>query len=244
MLKALESSKLRGLVIAGMKDSGERHKLLEDLLSSAVFGRIRYLPDKAIGQLLGRLVGVAAELVTLKGFEFWPRYPVIGGGREVEPDVVVEFEEGVVVVEAKREDGRDMHSFLQLSTQIEAVKAAFFSDGGIEKPVFLMALGGHKEANPCQLSGDPWIRITWARLYAEIADLEVSGDHFRRLKSDISMAFKLHGVRVRDPLFFGTLSAVGLGGCIEPMAASSAVKFKDMNPMQLANEKFPKWNKL
>lgn len=241
MLKALESSKLRGLVIAGIKDMGERHRLLEDLLSAAVFGRISYLPDEAIGRLLGRLLGAKSELITLKTFEFWPRYPLIGDGREVEPDVVIEFEEGVVIIEAKRDDGHDMHSISQLSMQIEAVKAALESDGNSDKPIFLIALGGHREARPSQLSGDSWARITWARLYEEVMELEVQGDHFKRVKSDISKAFKLHGVRIRDPLFFGTLSAVGLDGCIEPLPTSFIVKFDGFIPVSIKNEVFPKW---
>ncbi len=73
---------------------------LEDTLTDAVFGALRYLPRKVLGAVLNAAFGTAFSPSQLDAavLRFWPRF--LGG---TEPDVVVEVGGVMIIVEAKYE---------------------------------------------------------------------------------------------------------------------------------------------
>lgn len=80
----------------------------EDALTAAVFTRLRYLPPQVVGEwfaLARNHVNTSAQAMSLASepiIEFWPRVQdTLRGHGAVEPDVIVRFDDEVIVVEAK-----------------------------------------------------------------------------------------------------------------------------------------------
>lgn len=222
MLKALESGKHRGLVLSGLNDASDRKVLLEDLLTAVVFGRLSYLADEHIARVLRGLLPKdnvdADDFGDLIEFTFWPTLELNRLDCTVEPDVIIEFENCVFAVEAKRVDGQAMQSAVQLSRQAEALSDNYAGSADASREINLIALGGHRAAAPLSDAKESWVNASWRQLWESIASLELETPASMRIRHDILVAFKLHGVSVRDPLFFGTLEAVGLRRHSEALA--------------------------
>jgi len=190
---------------------GGRQGLYEDLLTSSVFERIRYLPDEAIAKLFDRItlpVRVdATELGNFQSMLFWPHYEF--NGRRVEPDVVVEFEELVVGIEAKRPVPGAAHTETQLLDQLEAIRDSLGPIEDEPRDVVLVAVGGR----PAKLvePRENVIQISWRDLWEHLRSLDVDGAVVR-IVEDIQTALELAEVRTKDRLFFGSLQGADLGG--------------------------------
>lgn len=106
MLTAIARSKAGRISISGNEASvswREVFRRSEDLLTAAFFGRLRYLSDAAINRVLGVLIGqeAADSLGVLNKVEFWPHLTGLKDRSWVEPDVLMHFECGLVLVEVK-----------------------------------------------------------------------------------------------------------------------------------------------
>lgn len=121
--------------------AGDAFARLEDPLTSAVFGRLRYLPVGAWWALLGAAARGAEPWPAAPGgaaeWRFWPSLEPAAGGANalrVEPDVVVVFDARVLVVEAKHHAPQTV---TQRTEQLGAVERAWPG-----RPVTFLAVGG------------------------------------------------------------------------------------------------------
>jgi hypothetical protein len=96
----------------------------EDALTSAVFGRLRYLPAGVIGRWLDTALPSANERIRERPWsqeevpelDFWPTWPD-ADGTSVEPDVLLRYGDSLVVVEAKLWSGKSGTKQDQLARQ-------------------------------------------------------------------------------------------------------------------------------
>ncbi len=210
MLKALESGKLRGLVISTVEDLRERQLLLEDLLTATVFGRLQYLPDAQIQALVHKLLEptehAASSIGSLTEISFWPRYRHVLENKNVEPDVVLEFESLIVVIEAKRRDGIAMHSQEQLKGERDALTAELSRDPEtVRKEVVIFALGGHRDDAKVGDELPGVVALSWRRLWRSITQLDLQDGGLMRLRNDIGTALLLAGIRTKERVYFNSL---------------------------------------
>ena len=139
MLKALVYGKAGRLSEADAGASWRQvFRKYEDPLTAAIFGRFRYLAPSVQAELLGQLLTEKWSHGALLRAEFWPRLEATTGS--VEPDVLFEFEEVFLLIEAKRPRTRGQ-SLTQWLKQIEAL----IRDEDLpEKRILLLALGGNE----------------------------------------------------------------------------------------------------
>ncbi len=110
----------------------------EDLLTAVFFGRLPYLSDEAQEQILALLIGktLAGEFGQLRDIRFWPKLDGTEGRKYVEPDVVLEFNEHLLLVEVKPPFGGSQSS-QQWRNEIQSLQ----SNNDDEKNIVLLALG-------------------------------------------------------------------------------------------------------
>ena len=110
----------------------------EDLLTAVLFGRLPYLSDQAQEQILALLIGksLAGKLGQLIDIRFWPKLDGTEGRKYVEPDVVLEFKQHLLLVEVKPPFG-GMQSSKQWRNEILSLQ----SNNDDEKNIVLLALG-------------------------------------------------------------------------------------------------------
>ncbi|SRR6266511_4119147 len=233
MIKALLHRKIRWIVAAENGDDREHVDgqspsaaitALEDPLTSGVFERIAYLtPAMAWALLRAACVDRArmclAEEAMPTGepkWSFWPSLNAAEAGANklrVEPDVLVEWGNLVLVIEAK-------HAARQVGAQwIEQVGAIRTTDRFRDKDIVLMAAGGadFETFSACANEMDGafantvpelwWMR--WEALRAEVDRLQqlenVSDPGTRAILHDIAAVLDAWGYRPR--LWFDTLPA-------------------------------------
>lgn len=110
----------------------------EDLLTAVFFGRLPYLSDAAQEQILAMLIGkmAAEEFGQLRDIQFWPKLDGFDGRKYVEPDVVMEFDRHLLLVEVKPPFGGSQSS-QQWRNEVQSLQ----SDNDDEKRIVLLALG-------------------------------------------------------------------------------------------------------
>lgn len=85
----------------------------EDLLTAVFFGRLRYLSDAGEQKVLALLISkeAADRAGKIQSIKFWPKYSSpIKGQSWVEPDVLIECENAVILIEVKPPFGGDQYS--------------------------------------------------------------------------------------------------------------------------------------
>ena len=186
----------------------------EDLLTSAVVARLTYLPGNVLCGLLQESSNQLREWLQnpgdLTAVEFWPRLDKPAGttgdsDQTVIPDVLLHFENRLVIIEAKRFDTTPQ-SREQWRKEIEAVDDRRCV-GGSDSPL-LLALGGCTD-NTALLPDDPIIPLTWRALQAAVTQY-INDDtrlpyHVHRLLRDLSLALELGGYP--PPLWLAELSS-------------------------------------
>lgn len=238
----MQSGKWLGLPRSGREDVGHS-PLYEDMLTSAVFGRISYLPDDVIGHFISDIIpglAEAGEIGEVREFHFWRRYPLSRLGCNVEPDVVLVFPHHVISFEAKRNDGSEMQKVEQIELQREALRD-YFSDQtkwGI-KSIFVVALGGHRAWTPMQSADGGRINLTWRQLAEGIDRLRSRGVG-ARLIDDILWAFTHHGIAIRDPLWFIDFHATGINSTgIDRLHPCESAQLRQLDCAAIACSSFP-----
>lgn len=176
MLHALLRDKLGRLVDDDeevVDDVGAAFPRLEDPLTAIVFSRLRYLPV----DLWWRVIGAAVESEPggvwpppprgLGDWRFWPPLRPGEAGkneRRVEPDVIVRFDDVLLVVEAKH---RTSQSGEQWREQVLAVRETFGDVSVIFLAIGGIAPGGFEYERsragdvpvPAQFHGATWQRL-------------------------------------------------------------------------------------
>lgn len=132
----------------------EVFKQYEDLLTGAVFGRLRYLSKPMFTLVIERLIGPvhASTIGDLKSFEFWPNLVGLDGRSRVQPDVLINFENATVLIEVKPPNGGPQ-SVGQRSEQLGAFSAECWAGRREASVVHYVALGRNAPARD-DVSGD------------------------------------------------------------------------------------------
>lgn len=115
----------------------------EDLLTGVVFGRFRYLSRDALVAVMDCLLkGTASStLGELQAIDLWPQLKGLEGRSFVEPDVLMTFQAGAVLVEVKPPYGGDQH-VAQWKAEIQAFAANVLErDEGSTSILHFVALG-------------------------------------------------------------------------------------------------------
>ncbi len=137
----------------------------EDLLTGAFFGRLGYFSAEALSRLMTVLIGTDADsLGALEQIELWPSLKAPGRMR-VEPDVMMRFRGGALMVEVKPPHW-GVQSLSQWGEQLRAL--VHDPDAAQEldlETVRFLALGGNIRAD---------IKADALQLPEELAELSVS----------------------------------------------------------------------
>ena len=225
-------------LIRGKLDSG---LCKEDTLTATVFERIFYLPHAAIAKILfGRRLwpdSASPPDLRVRNVWFWPRWdpsqenvgeteqegepPASSKERTAIPDLVIEFDDRILVVEAKRWDLFAQQNEWQLAGYWQRARALHPN-----RPAWLLAVGGlpdHSRASSNalkqrvirELGGadpDEEVRISavgWRDLLRAIEDVISGGTAPEaRILADIREGMRVHGLQVEKPLPLSDLGAI------------------------------------
>ena len=219
MLSAVLNGKRRGSGLVGRDFLLGDTEGAEDLLTASVFERLAYLPDEVFKDVMSRLLGKENAPGALEKMTFWPSWYESKGGRRVEPDVVLECTERIVIVEAKRYDGCGQQYAGQLANELTAAK-----EKGVARPI-LLAVGGMcndgkeeadrlrkevSEALVIQCEYD-LIFISWRQFYkyfSEAVRKQSENSGLQRMLKDVEQAYDWHGVRYQERRWLKDLKLV------------------------------------
>ncbi len=187
----------------------ESFKTSEDSLTSMVFGRLFYLPDNILWEIIWKACGEPPEIEPagrIKDKEFWPRWKSNENDitKSIEPDLYISFEKFDLIIEAKRYDSKQQDPD-QWQREVNAYwneypkKIPKKSDGGSK--LYLLALGCEKPEATKKIEGlEKVLFCKWSQLLHQVVNKleELDGKNFepRHLKDllkDIQNSFELHG---------------------------------------------------
>lgn len=229
MLNAILHGKKRGSGIEGESLAGDFGGA-EDTLTATLFERLTYLPDEIICKILFRRdmwqdsVRSPERVVSV---QYWPRWESFSGGGQKEPDLVIEFDDRVLIVEAKRFDFADQQSPVQLASEWLAGHRAYEGQG--KGTPWLLAVGGLRDTRQQTIAelrsavGDivrsakgagvvkdlRFAAVPWFHLFhlveAECEHRASSEPQLARLLEDIRRGMLAHGVAVSPPAWLADL---------------------------------------
>lgn len=209
----------------------------EDLMTAAVFSRFTYLSSTTQNSLLQAWLHSNADFSQFESIEYWPRYGYIddaAGLRDVEPDIVLRFNNFNILIEIKPPTGGDQY-YQQWQREI----AAFIhSDTQKNLPIYFLAIGRieHKDA---QLWGALLLNqhpdrlksvhaIKWQPVVDSIRNLltlEMYSKQDSRILIDILDAMQLYGLKTQTFKWDG-LNRSPLAHSIMPLPSTlSAAEF-------------------
>lgn len=185
----------------------------EDTLTSSVLGQLFYLPTELMWEIL-REASYGKELPRtcgiMESFEFWPKW--CSGGtdntRFVEPDLLIQFAEFNMLVEAKRWENK-AQDHRQWKAEIRAYLNEYPDD---VRPLYFVALGGlHGEKSEIiPVGGHDYtvVMCSWSRILRAVKQalrqLERSSyctSSMRanaRVFNDLLALFRMHGHATGD----------------------------------------------
>ena len=126
----------------------------EDLLTAMFFGRLAYLSDKTLNHVMALLLNAEAadELGCWQGIDYWPSLRRKSGQR-VEPDVLMRFENALVLVEVKPPAGNDQ-SCAQWRRQLQALSWSLRPEAGRTEPQEAQDTRDSEGAGDCEGAED------------------------------------------------------------------------------------------
>lgn len=147
MLHAVNSGKAGRIRIEGLEQRISWRKVFkenEDPLTAVVFTRLSYIPGEMAWRILRRnarsLHNLPDSLGELDEIHFWPKVNAESLGRGyVEPDAILCFKAGTVLIEAKRSDS-ELQYAKQWAEELATCASDPEQDDGL--PVYLLAIGG------------------------------------------------------------------------------------------------------
>lgn len=227
-------------------DAEGKVKLQEDSLTSTVFERLAYLPDRQFVAILfdpslWPLHPLSRRPASLGSITFWPLWPWPKATtptvtrRSIEPDLVIEFDDRILIVEAKRYDETLAQYGDQLADEWWTARH-IFTDG---RPISILAISGLR--NPKHelkgLKREALNRLTglspegqletfdlgyasWRDLYL-LTRTALSHDRPEqcRLLDDIGSGLIRHGVRLTEPCWLDELPTKSWVALKTPFAA-------------------------
>ena len=195
-------------MLPGLKGSKIKYtSYTEDSLTSSVFQLLFYLPSEMLKGILSDTLSAnsyAVDFTDLQRYEFWPKWDPAGTNNEryIEPDLVLYFQDLVVIVEAKRYNYGGQY----LGQWSNEVRAYYNENDGEATNVILWALGGivSLETGSVEIDGKRVVVVksTWGMLLQaikkrcdeQLKQREIPGvDRNFELLRDLIYTFKVHG---------------------------------------------------
>ncbi|MES2826692.1 MAG: hypothetical protein V4687_00990 [Bacteroidota bacterium] len=241
MLHLIENSK-GGRNLSGLANDGvnwkEIFKKTEDSLTSSIFGPLFYLPVELLCDILFRSTYESSAFPLtgrLLNYQFWPRWQNDSGSYK-EPDLLIEFENFNIIIEAKRFDYS-----MQNSNQWEEEIKAYFSEFGFKKDVYMIAVGGIFK-NDESTTLFQYLNITvkivkcrWGRILKQLISIQKHLDKYRgfvnandailNIINDLILTFRMHGFQTGS-LFETMTNNLSLKKSIAEYKVSLEANFK------------------
>ena len=251
MLNAILCGKTQGTGLVGIRLSDD-FEGAEDTLTSTVFERLLYLPDDLLITILFDphiwVLPATRAPREIRGHEFWPWWgppepelpaqPIVSRDfgspngspaatedwKSIVPDLVIEFDDRVLIVEAKRWDLSDMQKPAQLAGQYDRALDLYG-----DAPAWLLAVGGLPDGRPstklklrervlAELRMLGWkfpdsdfhfAALAWHELFNRAVDVvppDLPG--YRRLIVDMRKGTLEHGIRVEPFQWLEDLTSI------------------------------------
>lgn len=241
MLNAILHGKKRGTGTEG-ETLADSFTGAEDTVTATLFERLFYLADDLLTRILfaPEIWGDDVSLPACGGVEtrFWPRWPLTPPtGKEpitVEPDVVIEFPDRLLVIEAKRFDSAAMQAPDQLAREWMAAR-----QNKPGKPIWLLAVAGLSDSRAATVDHcrqDILVEIKtlggagaeedfrfagtgWQGMFLVAESVIGALPQYHRLLHDIREGLVLHGIRVERPVWLADLACAPWTG-VRPIATS------------------------
>ncbi|RYY22748.1 MAG: hypothetical protein EOP62_22375 [Sphingomonadales bacterium] len=219
MLTTISRGKAGRVAIPGSDESLSWRDVFrrnEDLLTGALFSRMRFLSPHGVQQVMALLLGQAqaTTLGDLESIEFWPRLDKLPGRKWVEPDVLMRFSEAYVLVELKPPFGGGQ-SIKQWKAEVDALAAeGELGEAGDPSALHFVALGntGCRDGElelPFELPEGIEMTVharEWgpiSRAVPQLAETSKGGD--AAVFSDWLEAFALFGLEDQPPIEWLTI---------------------------------------
>jgi hypothetical protein len=193
----------------------------EDLLTAVFFGRVKYLSPEMQQRFLECLLGDTEKarefgLITADPVEFWPSFqaPSLSHGNthHVEPDVIIKYEHGWLLIEVKSPNGGQQYAE-QWENELRALVTEAEENSKWEVPnrIGFIALGNNSEesiqsvCNGVDTKGHFIVhpnKIEWEEISSfltGLSDLDSATD--KHVVEDWKNAFELYGIGIKpEPL--------------------------------------------
>jgi len=265
MLNAILHGKKQGTGLAGIRLSQDFGGA-EDTLTSTVFERLLYLPDEMlIAIVLDPSVWTHSSIKLPKEIidsEFWPWWepakikPVAeleatsppgmpddpqtmtADQKFIQPDMVIRFDDRVLIVEAKRWDFRSMQIPIQLARQYARASILY-----PDTPAWLLAVGGLPDgrlntksmlraSTLVELRKLDWrlpdsafhfAALAWHELLKIAIDAVGDVRAHRRLMIDLRKGLSAHGIHVEPLQWLGDLTSTTWRNAVGEITSQPAV---------------------
>ena len=180
-------------------------QICEDSLTSSVFDSLKHLPTEIFYSILknalyqDKLPKFSGELVSIIFWDKWDAKDT-SNSNFVEPDLLLEFEDFDIIIEAKRYD-----DFQQSQNQMNNEVKAYYNVFDGAKELYFVQLGGlHSKDNEDDFClGEKKIKIVktdWTRLFHEVVTQRNMFQNtsysqtlaYCRILDDVRKAFEMH----------------------------------------------------
>ncbi len=142
MLRAILGNKSGRITLGDASVSvREVYKDREDMLTAAIISRASYLSDISLYNIFSSIFTDSSnDFSLLTEVEFWPNF-TSSIQQRVEPDVILHFDWGIMVIEAKRP--HDSHQYAeQWIKELESLPLSYR-----ERDIYFLSLGGSSANN-------------------------------------------------------------------------------------------------
>lgn len=177
----------------------------EDFLTAGVFGRLQYLSSEILEKIIVDISKSKKDIFKnfgkLQKIYFWQKFETNEKDRSfIEPDVLFEFENIDLIIEAKRYDNFKQQYLSQLKSEIIAHKKYLKNQNNSNKKIILLAIGGldNLEDNLNEFSilnaKDVVIAISsWKNLLDKLEKIHINGNNL--IISDIINILNFYGFK-------------------------------------------------
>lgn len=174
-------------------------EIYEDMKTSAVFEILSLLPPDIIWNIFREASELPTDIPSpqsLKDVRFWPHLKGIEGtdhSRFVEPDVIFQFDNVDVIIEAKRNDSNPQDP-KQWDSELEAYKKEGYPSE--KKKVYLIAVDGNSGKNGKNEENEDVYQTSWCRLCSAVNNRKNKG----RIIDLMLKTFEVLGIKSYSPL--------------------------------------------
>ena len=171
----------------------------EDLLTAAFWGRVAYFSPDILNRFISLLLPIKEPTGEYETLTFWPTFDL--NGNDVEPDVLIQFEELDILIEVKPPAGGNQY-YDQWKREIDGYRQL-----NRDKMLIFLALGNnHREqAAWCESLQTEKTRVICAE-WKEVRDrllalMSFADNKDKRIINDCLSALSLYGIKSALPLW-------------------------------------------